>query len=231
MTITAVMCTRNRTNMALQAMRCWEQQTHANKRLYIFDNSDRSDLTIREVAKRLDAVYEFAGPQRGTKLNTIMNMAMARALANFPTTSFLAKWDDDDLSHPQRMAVQLDLSQRTGKLVVGFNELPFYNSLTGEVLLYRNPVLNYVVGTTLMIGKDAWKVQQFPDTVSGRGSDSSFVTLMAGRMQVIGVSGCNGHTPMMVARWHGANTTPQIRVWKKATNVVRDAVLDMVANA
>lgn len=84
-------------------------------------------------------------------------------------------WDDDDWSHPNRIAEQVALLQATGADCVGYNEMLFWRERAperpGESWLYSNPNPRYALGTSLCYWRQAWEARPFPDINHGEDTE------------------------------------------------------------
>jgi hypothetical protein len=87
--------TTSRSDFARQAVACFNRQTWPNKEL-IIDDDDTMLL--------------------GLKLNRACQHARGE---------YIARWDDDDVSGPERLAVQYKALRATGKAVTAFRQIPF----------------------------------------------------------------------------------------------------------
>jgi hypothetical protein len=133
-------------------------------------------------------------------------------------------WDDDDWSHPNRIAEQVVSLQATGADCVGYNEMLFwrqreqprnadkiYNHTLepGEAWLYSNPNPRYALGTSLCYWRWAWEAQPFPDLQHGedtewiRGLNCYAVSAMLGPETY----GKDFAHPRMIARIHSGNSS------------------------
>jgi GT2 family glycosyltransferase len=100
--ISCLMVTANRTRLAQRAIRCFRQQTYANKELVIVD--DGADDTLEQWVNELhDPQLVMARlPSEGKPLGELRNLAVERS-----SGTYIAQWDDDDLSDPKRLEVQM----------------------------------------------------------------------------------------------------------------------------
>ncbi|MFM8322927.1 MAG: glycosyltransferase [Chloroflexota bacterium] len=100
--ISCMMVTRGRPGLAQRAAACFLQQTYPNRELVIID--DDPDPQLGEWAAALgDArVRHIRLPDEGLTLGELRNRAVEQAHG-----AFLAQWDDDDLSDPQRLELQM----------------------------------------------------------------------------------------------------------------------------
>ena len=101
------MVTGNRKHIARRAVKCFLEQTYPNKELVVLDdgNEDYSDI-FNEIPAD-DVHYFRIEKQAGLYLGGLRNMLLDRA-----TGDYLAKWDDDDWYHPDRIAIQAECLQQ-----------------------------------------------------------------------------------------------------------------------
>jgi cellulose synthase/poly-beta-1,6-N-acetylglucosamine synthase-like glycosyltransferase len=106
-----------------------------------------------------------------------------RNIANACSSSvdLIAHWDSDDWSHPRRLEEEVALLEATGKQLVGYRELLFWDTRTkvslkdvpsgryltahhdGEAWLYRNPDPRWVCGASMLYRREAWEECPFDD--------------------------------------------------------------------
>jgi hypothetical protein len=141
----------------------------------------------------------------------------------------ICHWDDDDWSHPNRIAEQVSLLQPTAVDCVGYRDMLFWDTREGQsVPDSRTPYFNrpglpvnkawmynnrfdqsYCVGTSMCYWREAWERNQFDDV--NHGEDSRWLR----KVRSIGVeSGAIDerfpvvNQPRMIASIHGGNTAP-----------------------
>ena len=100
--ISCMMLTKNRTEMAKRGIHCFRQQTYSNRELVIVDDSP--DDSLEQFVKQLgDPQINYIHlPSENRTLGELRNQA-----ATSTTGSYIAQWDDDDLSDPLRLEVQM----------------------------------------------------------------------------------------------------------------------------
>ena len=114
-TVCAVMLTRNRPDMARRAVRSFESQTYQNKRLVIWDTV--CGPTVRHAGHFQHCTIGDAGESIGKLRN------QANALCR---EDIIIHFDDDDVSHPNRIAEQVAHLQASGAECVGYREMLFW---------------------------------------------------------------------------------------------------------
>ena len=100
--ISCLMVTKNRVAWAQRAVHCFQQQTYTNRELVIVDDS--ADDTLEHWVRELgDARIVYVHlPAENKTLGELRNHAVSRA-----TGEYIAQWDDDDLSDPWRLEIQM----------------------------------------------------------------------------------------------------------------------------
>lgn len=100
--VSCLMVTKNRAYLAKRAIFCFLQQTYLQKELIIIDDGEESELAafIRQFPHPQITYYHL--PCESLTLGELRNVAVTKA-----TGTYLAQWDDDDLSDPQRLELQM----------------------------------------------------------------------------------------------------------------------------
>ncbi len=104
--ISCLMVTKNRPLAARLSIQCFQQQTYKTRELIIID--DGEDDTLEKWTKELDdehIVYVRLSAENKS-LGELRNIAVERASGTYVT-----QWDDDDLSDPDRLRLQLSVIQ------------------------------------------------------------------------------------------------------------------------
>lgn len=99
--VSCVMATRGHEVPARQAIQCFQRQTHPDRELVIACATAGSDVEalVRELD---DPQIRFAIAEGAANVGDIRNAAIAQA-----DGELVCVWDDDDLSHPDRLRWQL----------------------------------------------------------------------------------------------------------------------------
>lgn len=125
--VTAVMITGkhpDRVPLAMSAIRSFQQQTYSNRSLLIVrDNPDGASLT--ELLPSPDSRIKELVVDPGRSLGELRNYALDRL------DTWVMQWDDDDWSHPDRMAQQMLCAQAEGRAVTLRRQIR-YSFLTGS---------------------------------------------------------------------------------------------------
>jgi hypothetical protein len=190
--VAAVMlCSPGREAYQSQALSCLERQTYTGD--------------IRLVSR---AAVE------GVTIGEMRNRANELAAG----TDIICHFDDDDWSHPNRIAEQVALLQATGADCVGYNEMLFWDQRPGqrdgmdalnEAWLYSNPNPRYALGTSLCYWRKAWEARPFQDI--NHGEDTEWIR----GLNCYAMSGVQGPEtygkdftpPRLIARIHAGNSS------------------------
>jgi Glycosyltransferase sugar-binding region containing DXD motif/Glycosyl transferase family 2 len=103
--VSCMMITRNRAAKAAQAIACFRRQSYRNRELLIVDDGvdDGDDTLEGHVSLLADPAIRFIRVETsGLTLGDLRNHAARHA-----SGEYVAQWDDDDLSHPRRLELQM----------------------------------------------------------------------------------------------------------------------------
>jgi glycosyltransferase involved in cell wall biosynthesis len=217
------MLTRDRPELAAKAIECFEAQTYARKRLVIFDTSTGQIARYRG---------HFQHCEIGEGQQTIGQLRnKANTLAG--DAEIIVHWDDDDWSHPNRIAEQVSLLQSSGADVVGYNEMLFWRTTghlieedfltddkrvteTGEAWRYKYGPPKPTLGTSLCYWRKTWERKPFnaklPTNPQSSGEDWEFIqerkVYACSSLKIChpSLAEWDGR-PRMIARIHGSNFT------------------------
>jgi len=218
------MLTRDRPELARRAVECFRAQTYEPKELLIYDTGD-PEWSFGIGGSDIFRAGDFPGASIGVLRNRANTLASG---------DILIHWDDDDYSHPSRIAEQVAHLQQSGADVVGYNELLFWRvpyiadqagtweahpqmqmptPQPGAAWLYSNRDPRYAVGTSFCYWRKTWERKPFrdlPRNKRGRGEDTEFLTdLKCEAISAMrGGPDCPVCDPRMIARIHGGNTMP-----------------------
>lgn len=186
------MPTRARPHFARQALRMWEAQTYPNRELIVIDE---------EFASSLGGVELPAGVVREV-LRSKLNIGAKRNLAcSMAAGEIIVHWDDDDLSHPDRIAEQVRALQTSGKSVAGFPCINFWDQFTGQLWRYLGAD-GYMPGTSLCYWRTAWSRSPFVQI--DRGEEVHWLVKM-GTAEMLRME----NDSLMLARHHENKGRPQ----------------------
>ncbi|MBC8160737.1 MAG: glycosyltransferase, partial [Roseiflexaceae bacterium] len=100
--VSCLMVTRARPELALRAIHCFQLQSYPARELVIVDD-DPGDTLARAVAALADPrIVHMRLANQGLRLGELRNIALDRA-----SGAYVTQWDDDDLSDPERLEIQL----------------------------------------------------------------------------------------------------------------------------
>ena len=235
--VTAVMVTSNRLALREKALKCFDSQTYQPRHIVVLDTSDPighdGTSTGPSICRAGNALMAYRTPGDLTigELRNMANGIMTR------DTEIIVHFDDDDYSHPNRIAEQVALLQSSGADAVGYNEMLFWRGEsdlgcqiagTGEAWLYSNPRPDYALGTSLCYWRKAWERRPFaalPLPGGRAGEDQDWLDgIASGRgpgvklwsvstiAALVGEGGgaqlwAPNGQPRMIARIHGGNTS------------------------
>ena len=191
--VCAVMLTRDRPEMAHQAVQCFLRQTYPTKRLWVLDTGDESMGYLGDY----DGVHHAWSDLslQSWSVGRLRNNANERAARYKP--EILIHFDDDDWSHPFRIAEQVALLESSGADAVGYDDMIFWDGAEAWQYFIRHP--GKALGTSLMYWAKTWERVPFQPFASGEDSD------WCGRVKVATVSSIVGGVPRMIARIHAGN--------------------------
>jgi mannosyltransferase OCH1-like enzyme/UDP:flavonoid glycosyltransferase YjiC (YdhE family) len=100
--ISCVMVIANRTQWAKRAINCFRRQTYTNKELIIIDpgKGDTFEQWVHELHD--PQIIMMRLPSEGRTFGELGNLAVERA-----SGTYVAQWNDDELSDPRRLEVQM----------------------------------------------------------------------------------------------------------------------------
>ena len=214
-TVCAILLTADRPEMARRAVESFRSQTYPTKRLLILD-SGVTQLGFDSVSTAHGEFYVagfYVRGQRGPIVPTIGELRnMANRLRHFDEPDIFVHFDDDDWSHPNRIAEQVALLQSSAADCVGYREMLFWregqppagdpSKWRGEAWLYTNPDPRYALGTSLCYKRTAWERKPFEAT--SQGEDIRWLT----GMNSVGISSIGtDREPRLIARIHAGNTS------------------------
>ena len=197
MLVSAIMPTRNRPAMAMEAVEAWKRQTYRPTELIILD-----DPTAPSFPDGIDgrgiSYWRMDEKPLGTKRNTLCELAKGEVIVH---------WDDDDVSTPGRIADQVARMLATGAAVTGYHAMRFHD---GEKWFKYTGSEFYALGTSLMYRKWFWERNQFFPSADGCSINED--NLFVARANSCIVTADAGE--MMYARIHAAHTSAK-KVFKE----------------
>lgn len=220
--VCAVMLVNGREAMARRAIRSFEAQTYQRKQLLVFDTG-RPYCNL--VADTVIEAHEFDQQTVG-ELRNCANELVDRAV------QIIVHWDSDDYSHPNRISEQVALLEVSGKDVVGYRDMLFWDETKGQFCggqfcgawMYENDNSKFLLGTSFCYWRSVWERHPFPDLPKGpqsAGEDTVWLdglrrlgissgvpaTLSPGRPLGFDQPSEDDCQPRMIASIHGGNTS------------------------
>ncbi len=204
------MPTRGRPEWALQAVECFLAQDYPAKELIILDDTEELSFPLG-----------IANPQVRYELhsNRLTISEKRNRLCELTSGEIICHFDSDDWSAPSRITEQVALLETSGKAVVGYCTMPFWDEQTQKPYIYRCNPNTWAVGTSLCFQKSWWETHRFSESKYQR-EDNGFSNDARNAREIITVP-CDGK---MVARIHSDNTVP-----KHAYNWTWKATIDDIA--
>ena len=225
--VCAIMLTKDRPEMARRAVECFRAQTYENKRLLILDTSHGEEGKFY-AAKWYKHAAGHIYVHHGHSVNSI---GWLRNCGNGNVSRWAdvyIHWDDDDLSHPNRIAEQVAYLQGSGAECVGYFDGLFWDSRkctvrldssgppgsigyaesVGEAYIFRHSHMRYVLGASMCYWRSAWERRPFPDV--NIAEDTGWMFDAQGGL-AINTWGCSSFAhgdPRIVHEIHGGNTNP-----------------------
>lgn len=202
--------------MARFAVECFRSQTYPGRRLLVIDSGEEKLGIDGWNSNEFYVTANVSGPINPS-IGYLRNQANGLKIYDEPP--ILIHWDDDDYSHPNRIAEHVALLQASGADCVGYNEMLFWRNIpgmiSGEAWLYRSQNPQHALGTSLCYWRKTWERRPFAATSVGE--DHQFTSGL--RMAVVSSvtepgdmipkkpNVPQGYEPRMIARIHGGNTS------------------------
>ena len=212
--------------MAARAVRSFRAQTYANKRLLIYDNG-KDAARPEEILDNETYFGCFWNAHRGMlTIGQLRHEANGHAFASHFHPKILIHWDDDDYSHPARIAEQVALLQASGADAVGYREMLFWRTTSvclegavtemhqpvNEAWLYSHHRADHALGTSLCYWRRTWERKPFADLPKGPGGTGEDHQWREG-LKVVSQTALGGPSlsdddaPRMIASIHGGNSS------------------------
>jgi glycosyltransferase involved in cell wall biosynthesis len=185
---------RGRRELALKAVACFLDQTYGPKELLILQDEDELTFDIPDWCLKSNILISTSEKKTiGAKRNELAMRARGE---------FIAHFDSDDWSDPDRLNIQVKAMQESGLAVSGFKTMIFWDEEYKKATKYLGHS-EYVLGTSLVYRRYWWELHPFPQPPSNVGEDTRFVSQAAKNQQLLELT----HDRLMVARIHSDNTS------------------------
>ena len=170
--VAAIMLTKDRPAMAARAVRAFRAQTYPNKRVLVVDSGPSGPFFEETEDLREPCFVGIDTLSIGALRNHAAKYLRAYYTHREDLPEIFVHFDDDDYSHPNRIAEQVAHLQASGADVVGYNELLFWRTRImiddrsmpdgyGEAWLYKHRT--NAPGTSLCYWRKTWERKPFPD--------------------------------------------------------------------
>jgi glycosyltransferase involved in cell wall biosynthesis len=192
------MPTADRRDFLVSALKCYQKQDWQEKELIVVD--DGYDI-VKDLCEGVPGVTYYR-PVMSEFYPTRQSIGAKRNIANrLGKGSVFIHFDDDDWSASDRITKQVKTMNSSGKSVVGFYSLLFFDSREKQLYKYTHPSTEYSCGSSLCYTREFWEQHNFE--CKNIGEDNAFVVKARINNQIHSVDG----EKTMVARVHGNNTS------------------------
>ena len=210
-----IMPTADRRRFVPGAIDCFRAQTYDARELVIVDDGDDPVADLIPDDPRIRYLRLDSRVVLGTK----RNVAIERSRGDI-----IVHWDDDDWSHPERIATQVAALSDPVDLC-GLAEQLWWNPTTRRAWRYRYPGGRpWVAGNTFAYRRSAW--ERAPFRPRAIGEDTAFVWGSA-RLAVRAIDDIR----LVIGTIHEGNTSPKRTRWPTWTPASSEEVLSVVAAA
>lgn len=198
--VTCLCVTRNRAEWLPSALNCFQRQTYSKLELLVIADGERIDDIFPATVLMIRIIHIEEGYTIGQKRN--FGCSLARG-------EFIAHWDDDDHSMPDRIDRQVVLLEASKKSVTGFHSMEFKDTRDAKEFGQRSSryewrtTPDFALGTSLCYRKSYWKGNPFPPINDGE--DTAFVKTARGKDELLAVESHG----LMVGTIHDSNTHPR----------------------
>jgi hypothetical protein len=213
MKVSAIMPARGRAELAAKTVECFFNQSYPDKELLIYDDDDCPAFRtgVKSPTYPDDRIWHFWHSCVSAKKEALSIAAKRNWLcARVPEENLIMHWDSDDWYSRDRMEHQVEMFRSSGKAVVGYHNLLFFDEDKKQGWKYWSHPNFFAVGTSLAFSPSWWKNNPFPLTrIVGTstvpllvGEDNVFVSAARRQRELFTVDGENH----IVARIHSENT-------------------------
>lgn len=201
--ISCLMVTRpspERFEFLKRSVQCFHAQTYSNRELVVVLDEGSPELAerVKDYLAAWPTLVKVVQPQGRHTLGALRNLSREAAVS-----PVVCQWDDDDLSHPTRLAEQYKLLDQ-GAVAVGLQEVFHLFPQSRELYWtnYRNAPDHCQAGTLMYRrGMRARHPETGPE--SARGEDSALLHGLVAEGQVRYLAGA---PYLYVYTFHGGNT-------------------------
>ena len=181
--------------MAAAALDCWLKQDWGNKELIVVDDEDCRAFPGGLEGENIHYSVIKPGITLGAKRNLVCSLTHGDWIAHF---------DSDDFSAPDRLRFQMDLLAASEKMITGFGTMLFWDIATKQAKRYKPAIKNYVCGTSFFYRKSFWTMNPFRDRQLA--SDNGMIYPVLSQFLP------SPETQFIVARIHGGHTSPKTAI-------------------
>jgi glycosyltransferase involved in cell wall biosynthesis len=203
--ISCLMVTRpspGRVELLRRSAGCFLSQTYPNRELVVVldDGPAEGVERVKHYLAGLSAAVTVLQSQPRLTLGALRNRAVEAA-----SGTVVCHWDDDDLSHPTRLAEQYAVLRRERVVAVALQDVLHLFAQTREMYWtnYRHAPPNYSLAGTVMFdrGVRARSPEHGPE--SDRGEDTALLRGLAAEGKIAHLA---GRPYLYVYVYHGSNT-------------------------
>jgi glycosyltransferase involved in cell wall biosynthesis len=204
--VSCLMVTHDRLGLAKRAIACFASQSYANRELVVLtDGTPAARRCLEHFVEEMEVpnVELVVVEESGRSLGVLRNLAVAAASGDV-----LCQWDDDDCSHPDRIAVQLQrLHEGGGRACLLTDHLQFLEDERALVwvdwtIAGRTGRDQLLPGTIMMFKDERFR---YPEAgpFAYRGEDTMLLNDLCDEVPIVSLRG-EGH--LYLYTYHGRNT-------------------------
>jgi glycosyltransferase involved in cell wall biosynthesis len=162
--ISCIMPTYNRRRFVGQAVWYFLRQDYPAKELIVLDDGEDA---VADLIPEDDRI-RYRRLERRACLGAKRNLA-----CELSRGEFIAHWDDDDWTSPNRLSAQMAHLQASNADICGARDLLHYHVEAGQAWLYHYPPQErpWLAGCTLLYRRSAWQEHPFGDLQVGEDND------------------------------------------------------------
>lgn len=189
--VTCLCVTKNRKEWIPKAIACYLEQSYQPRELLIVaDGQEIKDLIPDRPDIRL--IHVEYGRTLGDKRNFGVEQANGK---------YIAHWDDDDVSAPDRLRDQVDRLRGAGTTVTGYSQIDFTD---GRTWWRYTGDADHSPGSSLLYEREWALAHRFKPLQVGE--DGEFVKVAAGCAAIVTAPSAG----MLTATIHSGNTAPRL---------------------